>query len=364
MEEARRLLNGNGLPRSDPGPLTARSSNGGAPRPGVTALVLPAAAPARGGPGLALGVAPELVPLAGRPVIAHVVDALRAAGASRVAVALPDEDLGAARAALGPDLAERCEFIWLESRGRALDALRVAARTVDGGPWLLTDSTTIAGETLGAQLRAFNGAAGWRAFIADEQRRPRRPVPVDDPGARRFAPLRAHGHLLGAEALEELLEADPDELGDGWRGVDDALAGIAAEGALLAAEGWLSCGPEPTQLLAANRELFRRACEAPEAAGTAGGRPDELVDERATVDRSELTGPLAIGPGASVRRARIGPNSSIGADAFVMGAAIEDSIVLPRAAVINCGEPIRGCVVGPRGIVPGWSAGHRSRISH
>jgi len=59
-----------------------------------------------------------------------------------------------------------------------------------------------------------------------------------------------------------------------------------------------------------------------------------------------VRGPAVIGAGARLRNSYVGPYTSIGRNAFIEGAEIEHSIVLPGAHLSHLGERLEGSIVG------------------
>jgi glucose-1-phosphate thymidylyltransferase len=79
-----------------------------------------------------------------------------------------------------------------------------------------------------------------------------------------------------------------------------------------------------------------------------GNRIEGYVDVHPTacVQSSVIVGPAAIGPGAQVLDAYIGPYTSIGSDVRIEGAEVERSIILPGASIMHIGGRLVGSVVG------------------
>ena len=86
---------------------------------------------------------------------------------------------------------------------------------------------------------------------------------------------------------------------------------------------------------------------APPAIG-GGNRIEGFVDVHSTacVQSSVIVGPAIIGPGAQVLDAYIGPYTSIGANVRIEGAEVERSIILPGASITHIGGRLVGSVVG------------------
>jgi glucose-1-phosphate thymidylyltransferase len=69
------------------------------------------------------------------------------------------------------------------------------------------------------------------------------------------------------------------------------------------------------------------------------------------VSDSKLRGPALIGAGAVVRDSFIGPYTSIGAGAVVIGVEVDNAMILAGAEVRYPGPRIEGSVIGERAVV-------------
>src|SRR2546423_7608767 len=70
------------------------------------------------------------------------------------------------------------------------------------------------------------------------------------------------------------------------------------------------------------------------------------IHPTAVLDGAKLRGPVYIGPGAVLSETYVGPYSSIGADVRLEGVEIENSIVLPGAAIRFPGRRLEASIVG------------------
>lgn len=144
-------------------------------------------------------------------------------------------------------------------------------------------------------------------------------------------------YITAAESLFECLEALERE-GKRTRGeiqLTDALQLLIERGEELRpfpVEGWYDCGKTET-LLETNRALLERHA-------TSAARPGVVV-----------VPPVAIDPNADVLHSVIGPHASIGAEARIRRAIVQDSIVNPGATVEDM--LLTSSVVGEHAIVRG-----------
>jgi glucose-1-phosphate thymidylyltransferase len=113
-------------------------------------------------------------------------------------------------------------------------------------------------------------------------------------------------------------------------------------------DGCWHYGGDPQRLLEANRILLEQLpldVRPPAHLGSdLEGRV--LIHPSAELSRATIRGPAAIGPHTRISDAYIGPYTSIGANAVVEGAEIENSIVLPGATIAYLGRRLEGSIVG------------------
>jgi glucose-1-phosphate thymidylyltransferase len=271
----------------------------------------------------------ELVSLANKPIIGHALTALCEAGVKEAVVAGPP--LALSRIAHALELGDgTCPQIhYLEQDdGSAIEALRAA------GP-LLGDSAVLV-QSADALLwdgfdQLFDGAAASDAIVVL-----RGAADVVEP---------AGFYLLSARAVRALQVSQvPRDLG---RAIEHIVQkGGRAERRRV--EGAWRCDGDPEGLLEANRRLLERlpATVPPPAAGS-GIEGRVSLHPSVELTRATIRGPAAIGPGARISDAYVGPYTSIGANAVVEGAEVEHSIVLPGATIAFLGRRLEGSIVGP-----------------
>ncbi len=112
--------------------------------------------------------------------------------------------------------------------------------------------------------------------------------------------------------------------------------------------GWYRYNGNRQELLELNRVALNRLIpRVPEDLGCSNRFEGALdIDPTASIRDSVIVGPAAIGPGAIVHDAYIGPWTSIGAHARVDGAEIERSIVSPGASIAHVGGRLMASLVG------------------
>lgn len=295
-----------------------------------------------------------LVPLAGRALVAHQIDAVRRAGASRVVVVSPPQLVEPLKAAVGD--AANVEYVVGKDPPCVVDAL-LAARA---GP----DDVLIvqpAGHLLGAPLDGLVASLeehALDALLVDGNDAPEPQAAVEHGGDLLVLSPRAYAALRAAPATRQ----------EG--GVETVVELVARDGGQTAKRsvpGYLACRIQTgDDLLRANRLLLRGIEPDVRNARTIDSRieGEVAIDAEALVESSVISGPAAIGAGARVYDCYIGPYTSIGYGASLEYLEIENSIVLPGALVEGSSHRLRESIIGRNARVIGTSGlrGLRLRI--
>ena len=113
-------------------------------------------------------------------------------------------------------------------------------------------------------------------------------------------------------------------------------------------DGCLSCHGDQDMLLEANRRMLEDIVPDFDPASVQGSelQGPVIVHPTARVESSLVRGPAIIGPRAVVRDAYIGPYSAIGADVVIEGTEIEHSIVFPGAELRFVGTRLETSIIG------------------
>jgi glucose-1-phosphate thymidylyltransferase len=110
--------------------------------------------------------------------------------------------------------------------------------------------------------------------------------------------------------------------------------------------GWRECRDGAEDLLELNRVMLDalpgRDHELPDC--VLQGRVD--IDPTAIVRSSVIRGPVAVGPGARVIDAYLGPYTSVGAGACIENAEVEHSVVHAGARIQRVGGRLEASVIG------------------
>jgi glucose-1-phosphate thymidylyltransferase len=289
--------------------------------------------------------------VANRPIVHHVLDGLREAGVGEIIVAGDADALIDVRACLReyePPL-DHVEYAVLRADGGTVSALAAVAPLVGDAPCLIQPADGLMDQPLIGLIDLLEtGLPDLVLFVA---------LGEDVMSLDEWSAENGEGSTHG-NAIAEIGMFGPGAFGRATEqprggGVDLAAAGrrLAADGArvrLRPVDGWHRYRGHGRDLLALNRvALDRLAGSIPSSARPSNrfeGRV--LIDRTATVRSSMITGPVVIGPHATVVDAYLGPYTSIGAGARVEGAEIERSIVAPGASVMHIGGRLVSSLVG------------------
>jgi glucose-1-phosphate thymidylyltransferase len=304
--------------------------------------------------------------VANRPIVCHVLDAMRQAGITDIALLVSTWESAEVRACVSAEGPPGLDVEYVPFADGAFEqALAAAARLVGEAPCVvhaanglltqplaplvelpredapdlvvLMHRQSLAGGSIGLAasrlLRIVGAPQEDRALdLAD--------VCMFGPGALRHAigARESLGRELDLVATAERLVTGGGRLSiervDGWRcntgKVDDLLElnHIALDGLSRAPADGAGATAPPTVL--------------------GGNRIEGYVDVHPTacVQSSVIVGPAAIGAGAQVLDAYIGSYTSIGSDVRIEGAEVERSIILPGASIMHIGGRLVGSVVG------------------
>ncbi len=315
------------------------------------------------GPWLDATRAPSLQRVANRPIIAHVLDALIAAGVGEIAVLTPPEPAEEIKACIeshGPTNGE-VRYLVQDHAADAAGALGAIAEFANGAPAIFHRADGI----LAQPLAPFLGLLGQESSdIVLLMVQGARNVESLGPVAQRVirvAELDPANAALGMAGVCVLGAGALDHLCD--HGVNGAFAGGIELGAiaelLLAREDghphvrvvreWHAFDGLARDLLDMNRVMLDAldydVCT-PQGDGSNRFEGRVFIDATASVTSSVICGPAIVGPGAHVADSYIGPHTSIGEGVRVEGAEIERSIVFTGASILHVGGRLVASVVG------------------
>jgi glucose-1-phosphate thymidylyltransferase len=322
-------------------------------------IIMVSPATSSGGPWLDATRATSLQRVANRPILAHVLDALAAAGVSEIAVLTP------------PDLAQEIT-LYVESQRlpsvevcclaydcqtEPAEALRAIARFAGDAPTIIHRADGLLGQPLAPFLELLNeNQTDLVVFVAQ--------------GARNADPLGP-----AAQRMLRVADLDPAKAALGMAGVcmlaphvlsqlrhDETFSGELDLGviieSLLAYEDrrvqtrvvreWRVFAGDTRDLLDMNRAVLDTLDEHPSAVQGDDNRFEGkvFIDPTASVTSSVICGPVIVGAGAHIADSYIGPHTSIGERVNMEGAEIERSIVFEGASILHVGGRLVASVVG------------------
>ena len=297
-------------------------------------------------------IAKQLIPVANRPVIHYVMDHLSASGIQEIGVIVSPETGDQIREALGSNT-WKLDFTFIpqeEPLGLAHTTL-LARDFLGDEPFVMYLGDNLIRDGLGDVIDLFNKSEADAALLLKEVTDPSQfgvavldndgPIQrlVEKPseqisnmalvGVYCFSPAiheavsniqpSARGELEITDAIQYLLETKNKVVGqriDGW---------------------WLDCGKKD-DLLEANLVVLDDWHQTDirgdvDEASRITGRV--AIGEGAIVRKSELRGPVVVGSGTVVEDSFIGPYSSVGRDCHISSSSLANSVILNSVKIIG-----------------------------
>ena len=314
-----------------------------------------------GRPGLLIGATSrELLCVGNAPIVFHVLAAVRRAGVAEAVLAVDGAVGDAIRSAVGSGRRwnMRISYVECDAPGDAVSAILAAEELLSGAPFLVHPGDGILGAPLAPfvqdfLLRGLNGLS-----IVPVERRARRrgrmaPAPHEGGNDERSAstvPVHAQPISLCilSEAAFDCLHGSSAKFGDRLADVLERLNGRGGRVEDRESDHWWGYDGGAESLLSGNRLVLDEleASDIPDGvvASEISGRV--AIHPTAVVRSSVVRGPAAIGAGAELRDAFIGPYTSVGDRVVVEGAEIADSILLPGGVIRFLSERIERSVLG------------------
>lgn len=297
------------------------------------ALIL-AAAPHDDQPWSSLGPGPKpLIPVATKPIVFHALDALSGVGVLEACLLSDHDAVGAFREAVGDGgrWGMRIDYAAGNGSGDVGAGLLAAQSFIDGEAVLVQRADALLSPRLREHFVEFS-RAGVDAVVL-----------MLMPARSSRSQRRTAGALLLSPRAVTLLTGRPT--------VGDPLARLRRHGARvheLEVEGCLACDGGEASLLEANRHALSQVVTAVDGATIEGSelQGPVAIDESAVVSNSLVRGPAVIGPGARIVDAYVGPYTSIGAYARIEGTEIEHSIVMDHARLLFVGSRLETSIIG------------------
>jgi glucose-1-phosphate thymidylyltransferase len=294
--------------------------------------------------------AKQLIPIAGAPILFHALEAIRDAGITEVGIVIGQTG-DEIRTAVGDGSTWglSVSYIPQEAPLGLAHAVMTARDFVAGQAFLMYLGDNVLLEGLKRFVEEFERTRpDAQIFLARVPEPERFGVAVLD-GDRVVRLVEKPTSFVSDLALvgvylfdDSILEA-ADTLEPSARGeyeITEAIQWLIDHGKIVRAEmvsGWWKDTGRPADLLEANRVMLSIV-----RPGVEGD-----VDDRSTLEgsirlavgakviRSELRGPVAIGPGAVIEDSVVGPNVSVERDVRIMRSSVEDSIVMEGCQIVD-----------------------------
>ncbi len=307
--------------------------------------------------------AKQLVPVANKPVLFYGIEALVDAGVEEIGIIIAPETGGEIREAAGDGSAfgAKITYIVQDKPAGLAHAVLTAEEFIGGSPFVMY---------LGDNLLR-DGLRGLVAtFRADEPHALILLTPVADPQSYGVAELDDRDHivrliekpkdppsnlaLVGVYLFSSAIFDAARALEPSWRGeyeITEAIQALIDDGHRVQSEvvrGWWKDTGQLADMLEANRLVLEELVTA-----IAGEVDDDskiegrvVLGPGAKLKRSVVRGPAAIGAGACVEDAYIGPYTSIGDDVHIRRSEVENSIVLSGSVVEDLNTRLEASLLG------------------
>ena len=298
--------------------------------------------------------AKHLIPVANRPVIEYTLDALREAGLRDVGIVVSPNVEEEFRAALGDGSRFGLQLSYIiQERPRGLaHAVQCAREFVGDEPFLVYLGDNLLEQGVKAFVQAFEGGDANALLLLAE---------VDDPRRFGVAELRdgrivrlvekpkeppSHLAIVGVYLFDRHIFEAIQSIKPSARGeleLTDAVQALIERGHRVKPyllKGWWKDVGLPEDMLDANRLLLetlepRIESPVPEDSRVIGR---VAIAPGVTIERSELRGPLVVGPGAVIRDSFVGPFTALDRNVVIEESEIEYSIVMAGATIRGTGR--------------------------
>ncbi len=292
--------------------------------------------------------AKQLIPIAGTPILFHALASIRDTGITEVGIVV-GSTAGEVRAAVGDGSRWGLQVTYIpqEAPLGLAHAVMTARDFVTGRPFLMYLGDNVLPEGLTRFVEEFERTGpDAQIFLARVPEPERFGVVVLD-GERVVRLVEKPREFVSDLALvgvylfrDSILEAC-DALEPSWRGeyeITEAIQWLVDHDRTVRAEmvsGWWKDTGKPEDLLEANRMMLS-LIEGRIEGEVDGGSTLEgavVVGAGAKVTRSELRGPVVIGPDCVIDGSTVGPDVSLERGCRVVASSVRDSIVMQQCTI-------------------------------
>jgi glucose-1-phosphate thymidylyltransferase len=292
---------------------------------------------------------PALVSVANRPLLCHALDWLAEGGIREVAIMASDPIAETAWQAVGEGSEWGFDTCWLyevpgETFGESLAGL---ARFAGDSPVVLHEANSLIANPFSVVFGDGLAETGGARMLTDAADSLGAEVVNIADGHRTDGRRPAGAALIGDGVLGSLAElvARP---GAELVAVANHLTAMGGRVDFREVPRWWRYEETPDALLAGNRFALERLEDRPVEANVSNCviQGPVSIDPTAELVSSTVRGPAVIGPGARLVSAYVGPFTSIGANAVIEGAEVENSMILPGASIAYLDTRLEGSVIG------------------
>jgi glucose-1-phosphate thymidylyltransferase len=304
--------------------------------------------------------AKQLIPVAGEPILFHALGAIRDAGIREVGIVIGQTG-DEIRAAVGDGSTWGLTVSYIEQEAPLglAHAVLTAREFVLGQPFLMYLGDNVLLEGLGRFVDEFERTRpDAQIFLARVPEPERFGVAVLE-GDRVVRLVEKPTEFISDLALVGVYLFDgsiiqaAETLEPSWRGeleITEAIQWLIDHGKTVRAElvsGWWKDTGRPSDLLEANRVMLSVLDRVVEGEVDHGSSIVGTVrlSRGAKVIRSEIRGPVAIGPDAVIEDSVVGPDVSIERDVRIIRSAVEDSILMQGCQIVDV-QGLAGSILG------------------
>lgn len=312
-------------------------------------------------------MAKQLVPVANRPIIYYVMDQIAKVGIKEVGVIIAPETGDQIEEALASNpWGLSFSFILQEEPKGLAHAVMVARDFLDDSPFLMYLGDNLIGQSIEGFVREFEATSPSALILLKEVEDPRRfgVAKVDPQGNVLYLVEKpkdppSNLALVGIYLFSPAIHEATKKIRPSFRGeleITDAIQKLLEKGHSVRShilQGWWLDTGKKDELLEANRVVLDEWVKA-DLQGEIDERSKIVgrvsLAKGAKVEKSTIRGPVVIGEGTAIKGSFIGPYTSIGKNCLIEGVALEHSVILDGARLLNI-ERLEDSVIGRNAMV-------------
>ncbi|MFQ5875719.1 MAG: glucose-1-phosphate thymidylyltransferase, partial [Dehalococcoidia bacterium] len=321
-------------------------------------------------------MAKQLIPVANRPILHYVMDQVAQAGIMDVGVIISLETGQAIREALAPNPWGFTLTFILQAEPLGLaHAVQTARDFLKDEPFLMYLGDNLVGQDLKGFVEEFRMARPEALILLKEVEDPRVFGVAEVDGDGRIRRLiekpkdpPSNLALIGVYLLSPAIHTAIATIKPSWRQeleITDAIQKLLerdqAVHSFILKSWWLDTGKKD-DLLEANRVVLDEWARHEihgivDSESRVVGRV--VAEEGARIIRSEIRGPVVIGPGTIIEDAFVGPYTSVGRDCMIATSALEHCVVFDGVRLEGV-ERLEDTILGRNAVVRRLSGNHQA----